>query len=142
MGSRDLASCHGEHRGRVVDSSHLVAELDQAARVAPGAAGHVEDSPGRKRIEDGPHRGLLEGDDRVVGLVVVGRPDAVAGAGVGLGHCLAGLELAAIENAAHLGQALLGVGVGAVVEMAEQGQPLDAHEQLAQSDAAGHERHH
>jgi hypothetical protein len=55
-----------------------VAEFDQAPGVAAGSVGRVQSCSWCHPLEDRPHHGLLELDQRVAGVVVGLRPTGIA----------------------------------------------------------------
>ena len=109
--------------------------------VAAGAAGGVEGTPDRERIEHLPDHGLLHADERVAGTVVRRRPSGIARAGFELGYV--GAEpvrrlLVGAHDAAHLVDARLRRLVVALHEVTKQSETLDPDEKLAEADVPGH----
>jgi hypothetical protein len=122
----DVLAGAGEHLGGEIDAEDLVTERDEAGGVAARATRGVERPPWRHRIEERPHRRLLDSDDGIAGFVVALRPRSVPIAGVGFADLRLGQETVVGEDAADLGEPPLTGIVRAVVEMAKQGQALDA----------------
>ena len=83
---------------------------------------------------------MLERHDRIVGLVVAVRPQPVACLGVDLGRRLDEVKRRVVEDVAQLDQATARLGVGAVIQVAEDREPLDADEQLTKRDLSSHLR--
>ena len=67
-----------EHPGREVDAGDVCTFAGHAQRVATGPAADIHDPQLGDRAEQGGDDWLLDGDDRVVVVIVVRRPAVVA----------------------------------------------------------------
>ena len=102
-----------------------------------GAAGGVERTPRSRRVQNRPHGRLLHADQRIAGLVVGGRPGRVPVAHAELGRRRGQTECGVtrfVDQSSDLCDAGGGLLVVADEQPAQQGQALDADEQLAQVD--------
>ena len=115
-----------------------MAALDQAAAVTARPARDVERTSRGQLVEQRPHDGFFDRDDRVAGVVVAVRPRGVAGAGVSLADQFRRRIGLIIEQVPHFGESLCRVGFAAVIEVPEQRQSFDTDEQLAKVHAAAH----
>ena len=109
-------------------------------RVTAGAARGIEGATGRHSVEQSPHGRLLHSDQRVARLVVGGRPGRIPLAHVHLGRGQRegeGGRFGLVDEALHLRDAGRGLLVVTDQQPPQQGQTLDADEQVAQLDLAG-----
>ena len=114
-----------------------MATLGEETRVAAGATGCVKRPAGFRRLEQRAHDRLLDRDDGVPGFVVARGPGSVSLARAGLRRPLTPAAAGfVVENRSHLGEPLLGVLVGTVIEAAYEGQAFHADQQLPQSHIA------
>ncbi len=88
-GVRDAVPGDLEHLGRAVDAGDLVPQLCESSAVSARPARGVQRPPDGNVLEQRPHDGLLDADERIPGTVVRGGPARVAGAGVELGDVAA-----------------------------------------------------
>ena len=128
-----------QHRRRRVYPDDVMTEFGQAAGVTAGAARRVQGCARRQGVEDGPHDGLLELDERVAGVVVGLRPAGVAAGNVHDRYISTQLVdgLAAAGDTPDLGQPCRRLLI-VVEQMTHERDPLDSEQELVKTQMPGH----